>query len=104
MPRSKAKEHALREITLIAQGSNPQQSPVIEEFQKCPEWQLAAVILARAVRQEQTICRQIAGAKLFSVPNQKLAPHMRAFSKGRVGKSHGEETLYQVTAKQRVKV
>jgi hypothetical protein len=50
---SNAKEHALREINLIAQGANPQQSPVIEEFQKCPEWQLAAVILARAIGQEQ---------------------------------------------------
>jgi hypothetical protein len=51
--RSNVKEHALREINLIAQGSNPQQSPVIEEFQKCPEWQLAAAILARAIGQEQ---------------------------------------------------
>jgi hypothetical protein len=47
--RSNANQHALREIDMIAQGSNPQQSPMIEEFQKCPEWQLTAAILARAV-------------------------------------------------------
>ena len=30
-------EQALRELGLIAQGANPQQSPAMEEFQKCPE-------------------------------------------------------------------
>lgn len=44
---------ALHELGLIAQGANAQQSPVMEEFQECPEWQLAAVVLSRALAHEQ---------------------------------------------------
>jgi len=68
--RSSAKEHALREMNLIAQGSNPQQSPVIEEFQKCPEWQLAAAIVARAVSQEQRCGTEA----VIAVPPKWLPP------------------------------
>jgi hypothetical protein len=45
-------EQALRELGLIAQGANPQQSPVMEEFQKCPEWQLAVALLSSALARE----------------------------------------------------
>jgi hypothetical protein len=70
--RSKAKEHGLREINLIAQGSNPQQAPVIEEFQKCPEWQLALVILARAIGQEQRRGTEA----VIAVPAKWLPPQL----------------------------
>ena len=43
----------LHELDMIAQGANPQQSPVIEDFQQCPDWQLAAVLLSKAIAHEQ---------------------------------------------------
>ena len=50
-------EQALRELGLIALGANPQQSPVMEEFQKCPEWQLAAALVSRALAHEHLRCQ-----------------------------------------------
>ena len=53
MTRLEANADAARELDMIAQGSNPQQSPAIEDFQKCPDWQEAAAILARALGRQR---------------------------------------------------
>ena len=58
MTRRRVRDLAVRELDAIAKGSNPQQSPVIEEFQKCPDWQLAASILARALDHGRRYGRQ----------------------------------------------
>jgi hypothetical protein len=58
MTRRRVRDSAVRELELIAAGSNPQQSPIIEEFQKCPDWQLAATILARALDHGRRYGRQ----------------------------------------------
>ena len=64
-------DRALRELSLIAQGANPQQSPVMEEFQKCPEWQLAAALLSRALAREHLRFRLDA---VFAAPAKWLPP------------------------------
>jgi len=70
MARAQTVKQALRELDAIAKGSNPQQSSVIEEFQKCPEWQLAAAIVARAATQAS---RRGAGTAC-AAPAQWLPP------------------------------
>jgi hypothetical protein len=64
-------EGALRELGLIAQGANPQQSPVMEEFQTCPEWQLASALLSRALAHEHPRFRPDA---VVAAPAQWLPP------------------------------
>jgi len=51
--RSKAKEHALREINLIAQGSNPQHLTRDGGVPEMSRVATSAVILARAIGQDQ---------------------------------------------------
>ncbi|MEZ5401162.1 MAG: hypothetical protein R2729_15940 [Bryobacteraceae bacterium] len=46
------KRTVLRELDAIERGASPRQSPLIEEFMKCPDWQRAASILARALAEE----------------------------------------------------
>ncbi|MEZ5356891.1 MAG: hypothetical protein R2762_29990 [Bryobacteraceae bacterium] len=42
----------LRDLEAIERGASPRQSPLIEEFLQCPDWQLAASILAHALTEE----------------------------------------------------
>ena len=43
---------ALVELAAIAEGASPLRSLLMEEFQKCPDWQLASGIVARALAEE----------------------------------------------------
>jgi integrase len=43
---------ALVELAAIAEGASALRSRLIEEFQKCPDWQLASGIVARALAEE----------------------------------------------------
>ncbi len=70
MTRRRAGDSAVCELDAIAKGSNPQQSPIIEEFQKCPDWQLAATILARALDHGRRYGRQT----MLVSPAQWLPP------------------------------
>ncbi len=43
---------ALVELAAIADGASPLRSLLMEEFQKCPDWQLASRIVTRALAEE----------------------------------------------------
>jgi hypothetical protein len=58
MTLRRVRDSAVRELELIAKGSNPQQSLIIEEFRKCPDWQLAVSILVRALDHGRRYGRQ----------------------------------------------
>jgi len=44
-------EDALGELDEIAQGEHPSQKSILEEYRQCPDWQLAARLIAQAVQE-----------------------------------------------------
>jgi hypothetical protein len=65
------KRTALRELAAIERGTSPRQSPLIEEFLQCPDWQLAASILARALAEES---RRGPGDAIIAPPPAWMPP------------------------------
>ena len=43
------RRRVLRELRAIESGDKTLQSPVMEEFERCPDWQLASQIVSRAL-------------------------------------------------------
>lgn len=43
------RRRVLRELQAIENGNKTMHSPLMEEFQRCPDWQLASQIVSRAL-------------------------------------------------------
>lgn len=49
MKRRAGQSNVIRQLGAIADGNRPGCTTIIEEYLQCPDWQLAATILARAL-------------------------------------------------------
>lgn len=62
MQRRTAKDDVIRQLASIAHGGQTGKTTIIEEYLKCPDWQLAANILARALLDQARVQRPEAAA------------------------------------------
>jgi hypothetical protein len=73
MPQEPTVEEVLEELDAIARGLHPSQKTILEEYRKCPDWQLAAQLVAKGI---QRLHRGTGQYRLLDVPPGWLPPSL----------------------------
>lgn len=71
MPQEPTVEDVLEELDAIARGLHPSQKTILEEYRKCPDWQLAAQLVAKGIQRLHCCTGQY---QLLDVPPGWLPP------------------------------
>lgn len=52
MKRRAGRANVIRQLAAIADGKRPGRTTIIEEYLQCPDWQLAATVVVRALSEQ----------------------------------------------------